>query len=101
MSRSLLKVALLLAFLAGAVYFFRFTPMGRSVTPQSVLEWIRSFDPLLARSVYVAIYILGTVLLVPGTVLSFAGAVLFGPYEGTLYTWIGATLGATLAFLLA
>jgi uncharacterized membrane protein YdjX (TVP38/TMEM64 family) len=37
----------------------------------------------------------------PGTVLSFAGAVLFGAYEGTLYTWIGATVGATLAYLMA
>jgi uncharacterized membrane protein YdjX (TVP38/TMEM64 family) len=40
-------------------------------------------------------------LLLPGTFLSFIGALLFGPYEGTLYTWIGATVGATLAFLAA
>ena len=26
---------------------------------------------------------------------------LFGAYEGTLYTWMGAVVGATLAFLLA
>ncbi|MCI0642510.1 MAG: TVP38/TMEM64 family protein, partial [Gemmataceae bacterium] len=50
---------------------------------------------------YIGIYIVGTVLLVPGTVLSFVGAALFGVWEGTLYTWIGATLGATAAFFLA
>lgn len=48
-----------------------------------------------------AVYIVGTVALLPGTLLSFAGAVLFGPYEGTLYPWIGATIGATLAYLTA
>jgi uncharacterized membrane protein YdjX (TVP38/TMEM64 family) len=41
------------------------------------------------------------VAFLPGTVLSFAGAVLFGAYEGTLYTWIGATVGATVAYLTA
>jgi uncharacterized membrane protein YdjX (TVP38/TMEM64 family) len=99
--QALLKLGLLLALLAGAVYFFRFTETGRQLTPQSVLDLIRGFDPLVARLVYVAVYIVGTVLLVPGTALSFAGAVLFGPYEGTLYTWIGATVGATLACLVA
>jgi uncharacterized membrane protein YdjX (TVP38/TMEM64 family) len=62
---------------------------------------IESHGPVAARLVYVAVYIVGTVILLPGTVLSFAGAVLFGAYEGTLYTWIGATIGATLAYLMA
>jgi uncharacterized membrane protein YdjX (TVP38/TMEM64 family) len=48
--------------------------------------------------IYIAV---GTVALSPGTVLSVAGAVQFGPYEGTLYTWIGATIGATLAYWMA
>ena len=62
---------------------------------------IESHGPVTARLIYVAVYIVGAVALLPGTVLSFAGAVLFGPYEGTLYTWVGATIGATLAYLMA
>jgi uncharacterized membrane protein YdjX (TVP38/TMEM64 family) len=96
-----LKLALLVAFLAAAVYYFRFTESGREVTAESVLGSIESHGPVTARLIYVAVYIVGTVALLPGTVLSFAGAVLFGPYEGTLYTWVGATIGATLAFLMA
>jgi uncharacterized membrane protein YdjX (TVP38/TMEM64 family) len=95
-----LKLGLLVGFLVGAVYFFRFTERGREISPQSVLDSIESHGPLPARLIYVVVYILGTVVLLPGTVLSFAGAVLFGPYEGTLYTWIGATIGATLAYLI-
>ncbi len=98
---SLFKLAVLVLFLAGAIYFFRFTSVGRSITPTSVKETIEGLDPVAARLVYVLGYIAGTVLLLPGTVLSFAGAVLFGMWEGTLYTWIGAVIGATLAFLLA
>src|SRR6516162_10895121 len=96
-----LKLGLLIAFLAAAVYFFRFTQQGREVTPEFVLSSIESHGPATARLIYVAVYIVGTVALLPGTVLSFAGAVLFGPYEGTLYTWVGATIGATLAYGMA
>jgi uncharacterized membrane protein YdjX (TVP38/TMEM64 family) len=96
-----LKLALLVGFLAAAVFYFRFTEQGREVTPEYVLDAIESHGPVAARLIYVAVYIVGTVALLPGTVLSFAGAVLFGAYEGTLYTWIGATVGATLAYLTA
>src|SRR5260370_7614367 len=96
-----LKLALLVAFLAAAVYYLRFTERGREVTPDFVLSSIESHGPVAARLIYVAVYIAGTVILLPGIVLSFAGAVLFGAYEGTLYTWIGATIGATLAYLMA
>jgi uncharacterized membrane protein YdjX (TVP38/TMEM64 family) len=98
---ALLKLGLLLALIAAAIWFFRFTDTGQSVTPQSVLAYFRSVDPFLARFLYVLFYIVGCVLLLPGTILSFAGAVLFGPWEGTLYTWIGANIGAVLAFYLA
>jgi len=94
-----LKLAVLVGFLAGAVYYFRFTEQGRKITPEYVRKSIESHGPVQARLIYIAVYIVGTVILLPGSVLSFAGAVLFGAYEGTLYTWIGATIGATLAYL--
>ena len=47
--RSLLKLVVLLAFIAGAVYFFRFTETGQSITPTAVLEYFDSLDPLWAR----------------------------------------------------
>ena len=96
-----LKLLLLVIFLVAAVYFFRFTEQGREVTPEFVLNSIETQGPVAARLIYIAVYIAGTMMLLPGTVLSFAGAVLFGAYEGTLYTWIGATIGATLAYLMA
>jgi uncharacterized membrane protein YdjX (TVP38/TMEM64 family) len=98
---SLIKLLILVAFVAGAVWFFRFTDTGREITPATLLEYIQSVDPVLSRLLYIGVYIAGTVVLIPGTILSFAGALLFGPYEGTLYTWIGATIGATGAFYVA
>lgn len=99
-SKSLVKLLLLAAFLGGAFYFLRFTPTGRAITPESVLETIEGYGQA-APLIYIGIYIVGTVALLPGTALSFAGAVLFGAYRGTLYTWIGAVIGATLAYQIA
>jgi uncharacterized membrane protein YdjX (TVP38/TMEM64 family) len=50
---------------------------------------------------YVALFALGTVLFVPGAIFGRAGGVLFGPGWGSVLNLIGATLGATLAFLTA
>ena len=51
--------------------------------------------------VFMALWCVAPPLLVPGLAMSFAGGALFGPYLGTLYTVVGATGGATLAFLVA
>ena len=51
--------------------------------------------------VFMAVYALGTLLFLPGAVLTLAGGALFGPIAGTFYNLTGATVGATLAFLVA
>lgn len=110
-TQALLKVVLLVLFLGVAVWLLFCTGAGQFLRDAArpdgadergqIRDWIASFDPIAAPIVYIAIYIVGTILLVPGTLLSFVGAMLFGAYFGTLYTWIGATIGATLSFLLA
>ena len=50
---------------------------------------------------FMIIYIIGTVIFLPGSVLTLAGGALFGPVFGTFYNLTGATLGALLAFLIA
>jgi uncharacterized membrane protein YdjX (TVP38/TMEM64 family) len=50
---------------------------------------------------FMAIYALATVFFLPGSVLTLTGGALFGPVWGTIYNLTGATIGATLAFLVA
>ena len=50
---------------------------------------------------YVAVYALATIAFVPGTIFGLAGGALFGPVWGTVFNLLGATCGATLAFLVA
>ncbi len=62
--------------------------------------WINDAG-VLAPIVFILIYVLATVLFLPGSVLTLAGGALFGPVSGALLNITGATLGAALAFLIS
>ncbi len=64
---------------------------------RSVVTGYGVFAPL----VFMALYAVAVVLVVPGAPLTLAGGALFGPWWGTLYIVIGASVGAVLAFLIA
>jgi uncharacterized membrane protein YdjX (TVP38/TMEM64 family) len=49
--------------------------------------------------VHIALFALATLLFVPGALFGLAGGALFGPVWGTILNLVGATLGATAAFL--
>ena len=57
--------------------------------------------PVAAPVVFVLLYALFTVLLIPGGVRSLVAGALFGPVWGTVVTVVGATIGAIIAFLIA
>lgn len=65
-----------------------------------VLESVRELGPW-AGIAFVAVYAVATVAWVPGSVLTLASGALFGLVRGTALTLVGATLGASLAFLLS
>ncbi len=87
-------VVVLLAAIALAVFY-------RGAFDAAALEaWIRHAGPA-GPLLFMAIYAVAAVLFLPGSVLTLAGGVLFGPVLGAFYSLTGATAGATLAFLLA
>jgi uncharacterized membrane protein YdjX (TVP38/TMEM64 family)/rhodanese-related sulfurtransferase len=50
---------------------------------------------------HVVLFAMGTILFVPGSLFGLAGGALFGPVLGTLLNLLAASLGATIAFLIA
>ncbi len=93
----LLRIFLLLGLLAGVSLAILY----RDQFDVAALEtWVKDAGAI-APVIFILIYALATVLFLPGSVLTLAGGALFGPVLGTLYNLTGATLGATLAFLIA
>lgn len=71
-----------------------------ALSAEALEQWVADFGTA-GPLVFMLIYAAGTVLFLPGSVSTLAGGALFGPVWGTLYNLTGATLGATLAFLIA
>jgi uncharacterized membrane protein YdjX (TVP38/TMEM64 family) len=96
-SKALIKAFLLLLFIVAAILFIRFTPIKNYLSPEGLglfLDAAGIWAPLL----FVAVYAMGVCLFIPGTLLTGLGAAIFGAYWGFIYVWIGAMLGAGIAF---
>jgi len=95
--RTLARATVLLALIAGIALAVAY----RDQFDAAALEaWVQDSGGA-APVVFMAVYALATVLFLPGSVITLAGGALFGPVLGTVYNLTGATIGATLAFLVA
>ena len=65
----------------------------------SVLVWIQSLG-LISAIAFILIYIIATIALIPGSILTLGAGVVFGVVWGSLYVLIAAIIGETLAFLI-
>ncbi|MDU9014274.1 MAG: TVP38/TMEM64 family protein [Escherichia coli] len=52
-------------------------------------------------SLYILLFIIATLFLLPGSILVIAGGIVFGPLLGTLLSLIAATLASSCSFLMA
>lgn len=55
---------------------------------------------LVGAIAFIFLYIIATVASLPGSILTLGAGAIFGVVLGSLYVFVGATLGATLAFLI-
>lgn len=66
---------------------------------QSLLSWVQSLG-FVGAIVFVGLYVLATILFIPGALFTLSAGILFGVVWGSVYVFLGATLGATAAFLI-
>lgn len=97
MKNKLLRILLLVAVVIGitAVVMYR-----DQLDASALQTWIEQADAA-APLLFMFVYIIGTVLFFPGSVLTLLGGALFGPIAGTFYNLTAATIGAMLSFLIA
>ncbi len=88
---ALIKISILILFIAAAIYLVRFSPAKQYLTTEQLGLFLDSAG-IWAPLMFVLIYAAGVCLFIPGTLLTALGAAVFGPYWGFLYVWIGASL---------
>jgi uncharacterized membrane protein YdjX (TVP38/TMEM64 family) len=105
MSRKKIWVFGVIAFLAALFFYF---DLGKYLTLASLksnrdeLVGFHERHQFAMVAIFIIVYIGQTALSLPGAaILSLAAGAIFGAVVGTLYVNIGATIGATLAFLAA
>jgi len=92
------KLVALAAIVIGLFLAMKFLP---------VQQWLRSFNDWVGQMgavgifIFIAVYAVATVLLAPGAILTIGAGFAFGLWKGFLAVSAGATLGASLAFLVA
>lgn len=93
-------VALLVAgYLAGLHSYFSFDALAEN---KATLDSFVQNNLLLAMGIYLIIYIIAVSLSFPGaSFLTIAGGAIFGWFIGGTLTIIGATIGASIIFLVA
>ena len=94
------KPAFLLILLVAAIAGVRLSGASEYLQQEKLQALIASYGAL-APAIYILIYSLAPVLFLPGLPLTIVGGIAFGPFWGVLYAITGATIGASLAFLVA
>lgn len=97
-SRGKTAVYVVLGLLALAALLFAGRRAG-SYIPQFA-AWVESLG-VWGPVVFILGYAVAAVAFVPGSLLTLAAGAVFGLVKGTIYTFLGATLGAAAAFLVA
>ena len=101
------RIVPLLVLVAGLAAFFAldlnrylsFSALGEHRT--ALLDWVGTHS-LLAPVIYMLAYIIVVAFSLPGgAVMTISGGFLFGAVTGGIYAVTGATLGATVLFLIA
>jgi uncharacterized membrane protein YdjX (TVP38/TMEM64 family) len=90
---------LALAVVAGLAVLLIAGTRAAALLPR-IADWVQGLGTA-APIIFGLVYILATILLVPGSLLTLAAGALFGLWKGTLLVLVAATLGASAAFLIA
>src|SRR6266403_5934577 len=92
------RLAVLIVIVIALFLAMRFLP---------VQQWLRSFSDWVAQMgvagilIFIVVSAVATVLMAPGSILTIGAGFAFGLWKGFLAVSAGATLGASLAFLVA
>ncbi|MBT3408156.1 TVP38/TMEM64 family protein [Candidatus Woesearchaeota archaeon] len=93
-----IMLILFILFIVGIVFYFVNFSFN---SPQEVRDYINGFGAF-GPFIVIALITLEVILApIPGAIISIGSGAAFGPFYGTLYTYIGNIIGTTIAFFLS
>lgn len=95
-----IRLLVVIMLIIATLIVFKFTSIANFLKIDN-LRLLQKQAGIFAPVEFIVVYAIATIIAVPGTILTLSAGALFGIVFGTLWTIIGATLGATGAFLIA
>jgi len=92
------RPALIVAAVVGLTVLTRLLPAERWLT--ALQHWVERLGPW-GYLAYGAVYVVATLLLVPGALLTIGAGLVFGAVQGTALVLVSATASAAFGFLIA
>jgi len=98
-SRSIWTVGLVLAALLALAAAWRWSPLSELADVSGLIGWILSFrDDWVMVAAVMGVFIIGSLVMFPVTVLIVVAGLLFGPWEGFAIATTGSLLGALAGY---
>lgn len=92
------RLLAVLVFLLAVYALAQHSEFLASLDPYAVREWVSQWGALSALA-FVALYAVGLLLFVPGTLFTVAGALLFGQLYGFFVVWIASNVAMNVSFI--
>jgi len=97
MNKTGIRVLLFVLIVIGLSTAFFYRESASSEMVAQGISRLGEMGPL----VFIGMYAVATVFFLPGSVMTLAGGAIFGPVWGVFYSLAGATIGATIAFMIS
>jgi len=100
--KRIVKISVIVLIVAGIITAWRLG-LFQYVSLKNVgilTDYINSFG-LFSSIIFICLYVMATVLFIPGIPLTVLAGIVFGPVYGTIWVSIASTIGASLAFLIS
>ncbi len=96
----LIKRLIFFTAIIGGILTIRLTGATQYLEQEKLRALIQGYHAL-APAIYIFLYTIAPALFLPGLPITIVGGILFGPFWGVVYTIIGSTIGACVAFLIS
>ena len=96
-----IKIIGLVLILVAALYAMYASGMIETITNFDKLKEMIENDGMLGYVIYILLYIVVAVFSLPASVITIGAGIIFGPIAGGLLALVGATIGATVAFVVS
>lgn len=97
--KSLLRLGVLLAFLIISILLVKYTVVGTWLSLEN-LQYMVAQTGFWGAFIFIGISVAAAILNVPGTAFLLLAILLFGYWQGALFAYIGASLGAWATFVI-